>query len=256
LNSNTVIQGEPVLLSINNATVAEIKKIYFKDKSLWFYNYKNKPTAIIGTDFYEKPGDYAIKIILENGQEINRTLKVTARQKMIEPLSVPAKLGGNSASNQTKVVSTLSQENIVLSSIKDERKKFWTQDFIWPLTNNIITDPYGYIRQTGAYNITHKGFDLSAKENTKVLSVNSGVVKLVKKFTVYGWTVVIDHGFGVDSIYMHLNKPLVKQGELVNIGQNIALSGATGYAEFAHLHFSLRISGVSVDPKKFLNLFE
>ena len=135
-------------------------------------------------------------------------------------------------------------------------KKYWSKDFIWPLANNKITDPYGYVRQTGVYNIAHKGIDLSAKEYTKVFAINTCVVKLVKKFTVYGWTVIIDHGFGVDSIYMHLNKPLVKQGQMVKIGQNIAISGATGYAEFAHLHFSLRISGVSVDPEKFLNLFK
>ena len=85
--------------------------------------------------------------------------------------------------------------------------------------------------------------------------MNRGVVRLSKKFTVYGNTVIIDHGNGVMTLYMHLSKRLVKEGSLVEQGQTIGKSGMTGYAEHPHLHISVRINNTSIDPLEFLKLF-
>ncbi|MFA6095419.1 MAG: M23 family metallopeptidase, partial [Candidatus Paceibacterota bacterium] len=69
-------------------------------------------------------------------------------------------------------------------------------------------------------------------------------------------TIVVDHGLGLMTFYMHLSKIFVNEGELVLPGQVIGLSGDTGYAERPHLHLTVRIGGVSIDPVRFMGLFK
>ena len=89
---------------------------------------------------------------------------------------------------------------------------------------------------------------------TSVTAINRGVVRVARQFPTYGKTVVVDHGLGLMSFYMHLSKTSVNVGELVKPGQRVGLSGQTGYATSPHLHFTLRIRNISVDPMKFFGL--
>ncbi len=252
-----VIQGEPVMIQVSGAKILDIKKLSFDGKDVNIFNYQNKPSALVGIDLNKKVGDYTVYLELNNGSSSQGVLKVLKREKYEAPLSVPEKLGGNSPANQTKVVSTLEQENAILAVIRTGLKSFWTNKFIYPISGPItITDPYGYSRLTGAYTIAHKGVDFRAAEGTKVYAMNRGVVRIAKTFTVYGKTIVVDHGYGVMTFYMHLSKIKVNVGELVLPGQVIGLSGATGYAESPHLHITVRINNISIDPIKFLGLFE
>jgi murein DD-endopeptidase MepM/ murein hydrolase activator NlpD len=86
--------------------------------------------------------------------------------------------------------------------------------------------------------------------------MNRGVVRLSKKLNTYGNTVVVDHGLGLMTMYMHLSKREVVEGQLVLRGQEIGKSGQTGYAEMPHLHVSIRIAGISIDPMKFMDFFK
>lgn len=251
-----VIQGDPVLLQVSGAKLSSIKKLTFENKDLNIFNYQNKPSALIGIDLNKKAGDYEIFLELNAGGVSTSSLKVINREKYEAPLSVPEKLGGNSPANQTKVVSTLEKENTILAVIKTGLKSFWTKGFVYPIADHVVTDPYGYSRKTGVYTIAHKGVDFRASVGTKVVAMNRGVVRIAKTFQVYGKTIVIDHGFGVMTFYMHLSKIKVFPGELVLPGQVIGLSGATGYADSPHLHTTVRINNISIDPIKFLDLFK
>ena len=131
-----------------------------------------------------------------------------------------------------------------------------SQPFIYPIKNPVVTDPYGYTRLTGAYTISHLGTDFKADEGTEVYSMNSGVVVFASTTIVYGKMVVIDHGLGLQSLYLHLSNITVKKGQLVDVGQILGQSGQTGYAAMPHLHISIKIGGVSIDPIKFLDLFK
>lgn len=256
LSSKEIIQGEPVLIQVKGAKISEIKSLSFDGKKLDIFSYDSLPTSLVGIDLNKKPGKYEIDAVLKNGILASTTLVVNAREKYEAPLSVPESLGGNSAENQTKVVSELEKENIILASIFTGKKSFWTKPFIYPIKDPIIvTDPYGYSRITGQYTIAHKGVDLKAGIGTKVMAMNRGVVRVAKNFQVYGNTIIVDHGFGVMTFYMHLSKIYVNVGELVLPGQVIGLSGDTGYAEGPHLHVTVRINNISIDPIKFLDLF-
>ncbi len=252
----TVIQGEPILAQIDGvANIASVKSIKFGGAPTGVFMYQGKPTALVGVDLNKKPGDYELKAELSDGQIFKKIVGVGARPKIEAPLSIPRKLGGNTVESQNKLVATLADENKSLENLRTGTKAFWTEKFTPPLKEIFVTDEYGYSRKTGAYSIPHKGVDYRAEEGTPIMSLNRGVVRVAKTYRNYGKTIIVDHGLGLMSFYMHLSKIKVNEGELVLRGQVIGLSGQTGYAEKPHLHLSVRINGSSIDPVKFLELF-
>ena len=94
----------------------------------------------------------------------------------------------------------------------------------------------------------HLGFDLAVTANHPIEAANDGLVMLGKYFGIYGNTVVIDHGYGLMSLYAHLSSIDVKPGDVVKRGQVLGRSGATGLAGGDHLHFSVLVQGVPVNP--------
>jgi len=152
-------------------------------------------------------------------------------------------------------VSSLARENATLTALRTFPRALWTEKFRFPIENPTVTDPYGYLRQTGSYLIPHKGTDFKATEGTPVVAINRGITRLARAFLVYGKTIVVDHGLGLFTFYMHLSKIKVNEGELVKPGQLIGFSGKTGYAENPHLHISVRVQNLSIDPMKFMELF-
>jgi len=94
----------------------------------------------------------------------------------------------------------------------------------------------------------HLGYDLAAVRHTPVKASNSGRVVWAKYFGIYGNCVLMDHGYGLMSLYAHLNDFEIKAGDTVAAGQLIAHSDSTGLAGGDHLHFSMLLDGVQVNP--------
>lgn len=94
----------------------------------------------------------------------------------------------------------------------------------------------------------HLGYDLAAVRHTPVEAANAGRVIWAKYFGIYGNCILLDHGYGLMSLYAHLNDFQVKAGDLVAQGQLIAHSDSTGLAGGDHLHFSMLLDGVQVNP--------
>jgi murein DD-endopeptidase MepM/ murein hydrolase activator NlpD len=95
---------------------------------------------------------------------------------------------------------------------------------------------------------THLGFDLAKLAHSPVPASNDGKVIWAEDLGIYGNCIVIDHGYGLQSIYGHLSEFLVKKGDMVKKGQTIAKTGSTGLAGGDHLHFTMLIDGVQVNP--------
>jgi murein DD-endopeptidase MepM/ murein hydrolase activator NlpD len=93
----------------------------------------------------------------------------------------------------------------------------------------------------------HLGFDLAKTANAPVMSGNRGKVVLASELGIYGNTVVVDHGMGVQSLYAHLSSFAVKEGDEVQKGQTLGASGQTGLAGGDHLHFSMMVNGQFVN---------
>lgn len=94
----------------------------------------------------------------------------------------------------------------------------------------------------------HLGFDLAVTANVPVAAANAGRVVFADYLGIYGNTVVIDHGLGVQSLYGHLSSIGVRQGQQVQKGEEIGRSGMTGLAGGDHLHFTMLVNGHMVNP--------
>ncbi len=254
LAPKTVIQGEPMMITILGTTTPT--KMLFNGTPLIPFMFHNQIIAFAGIDLNQKPATYALMTTFPDGEFVSTPVTIVARNKIEAPLGIPEKLGGNTTASQKKLVETLAAENATLVHLKTASTTLWSENFQYPVANPIVTDDYGYTRQTGAYSIAHKGTDFRAAEGTPVMAMNSGVVRVVREYTEYGKTVIIDHGLGLMTFYMHLSKINVKAGQEVSKGEVIGLSGQTGYADMPHLHLTVRINDVSIDPIVFLKLFE
>jgi murein DD-endopeptidase MepM/ murein hydrolase activator NlpD len=248
------MQGEALLIQIQHP-IQKVRSVLYKNISIPYMSYGTSTIAIVGVDLKSNTGTSTVDVTLDTTVHETYYVLVQARIKPTEAFTVPIKLGGNSSANQKKVASTLEKENTILNKLLSHPITTLALPFAWPLSNPVVTDVYGYKRDSGTVTITHKGTDFHAASSTPVLAMNSGVVKLSRKLFVYGNTVVIDHGNGIETLYMHLSHRLAHVGQRVEQGDTIAYSGSTGYAEHPHLHVSVRINHVSVDPIAFLNLF-
>lgn len=255
ISPEIILPGDPFVISVGGASTSSVKKIIFNNKEVEFFEYEGKVAALAGTDLGDKPGQYSVKVEFFDGNVVENNVVLTPRLKIEEPLGIPEKLGGNTPESQKNLVTSISSEADTLRAIQTSDEKFWVEPFVFPVENPFVTDTYGYARQTGAYTIPHKGTDLRAQEGTPVKAMNRGVVRLVRSFSSYGNTIVIDHGKGLMTLYLHLKQFNVKEGDIVEKNEVIGLSGSTGYALAPHLHLSIKINTISIDPMKFMDLF-
>jgi len=116
-----------------------------------------------------------------------------------------------------------------------------------------ISSPFGVRRfVNGKPSGFHKGVDFAAPTGTPVFATLSGKVVLARKLYLTGNTVVIDHGWCLESLYTHLSKIEVKEGDFVKRGQEIGKVGSTGRSTGPHLHFGVYLKDTPVDPIQFL----
>ncbi len=141
---------------------------------------------------------------------------------------------------------------LVAYSQKTAPEFLWTQAFLrYP---NSKVEAHFADDRTYLYNgqvvdhETHLGYDLASTAHAPVPAANDGIVVFAKFFGIYGNAILIDHGCGLQTLYGHLSSFAVKPGEHVTRGQIIGHSGETGLAGGDHLHFSVLLDGVFVDP--------
>jgi len=116
-----------------------------------------------------------------------------------------------------------------------------------------LSSSYGWRRNPVTHRYAmHEGLDFAAPSGTPILAASGGVVLESRFQSGYGNTVEVDHGDGMITRYAHASKLLVKPGELVSRGQQIALVGSTGQSTGPHLHFEVRLEGQPLDPRLFL----
>jgi murein DD-endopeptidase MepM/ murein hydrolase activator NlpD len=251
-----IVQGEPVQIYFGLPS-KDIKPAYFDDQKLHPYDLitsKSKSRTIFGIDLKYKTGTSTIKLISKTGKIFTKDVYVNEREIPKLQFDIPQEFGGNTTQGQNNVTTKLSDDNKILSDLWSNSKKLWTGAFAWPVKNIFVTDDYGYSRSTGDLLVTHKGTDFRASKGTPIYAMNRGVVRLATKMDIYGNTVVIDHGQGLMTMYMHMDSLKAKQGYIINKGDLVGYAGATGYSEGDHLHLTVRVNGVSINPEGFMDL--
>ena len=133
---------------------------------------------------------------------------------------------------------------------------FFKNQFVIPVENAIITGVYGSQRiLNGKPKWPHYGLDFAADEGTKIKAMLDGVVTLAESDLFYtGGTLIFDHGHGISTLYMHMEKILVKKGQKVKQGDIIGTVGSTGRATGAHLDVRLNWFQTRLDPATVLDI--
>ncbi|NPB05807.1 MAG: M23 family metallopeptidase [Aquificae bacterium] len=134
--------------------------------------------------------------------------------------------------------------------------RYYEERPLFPLrTYKRISSPFGVRRWVnGKPSGFHKGLDLAAPYGTPVLASLSGRVVLARYLPLTGYTVILDHGWGLMTLYAHLSEITVSEGSFVKRGQVIGKVGSTGRSTGPHLHFGVYLNDSAVDPQKFFKL--
>jgi murein DD-endopeptidase MepM/ murein hydrolase activator NlpD len=139
-----------------------------------------------------------------------------------------------------------------LFELKQDKFFFWASlPSIWP-TRGWITSGYGAVRSWGGRRRRHEGIDIAGPRGTPIIAPGDGVITFKGYKGGYGRTLIIDHGYGISTLYGHCSKLYVGEGQRVKRGMIIATVGNTGRSTGPHLHYEVRIDGVAADPMPYI----
>jgi murein DD-endopeptidase MepM/ murein hydrolase activator NlpD len=146
--------------------------------------------------------------------------------------------------------------NKVLSDLrlKTESRFLWSQPFLrqsHSQAESSFADVRNYIYQGKKIDQqVHLGYDLAVTQHVGVEASNDGRVVYAAPLGIYGNCIVVDHGYGLQTIYGHLSQIAVHEGDMVKRGQVMGTSGQTGMAAGDHIHFAMQLEGIQIDPKE------
>ncbi len=187
-----------------------------------------------------------------NSISFEKKIRIAHQRYPVVPLKVPDRYTAPSPEDQKEIEKDKAIKTEAFKTLTPERE--WQGSFAPPVTAE-ISDVFGVERVfNGSVQSTHQGLDFRVPSGTSVAAVNRGRVILAQPLFFEGNCVVIDHGQGLLTLYLHLSKFLVKEGDEVTKGQPIGLSGGTGRATGPHLHLAVRWQGEYLDPQALLKL--
>jgi hypothetical protein len=135
---------------------------------------------------------------------------------------------------------------------ESHRQKWWQGEFITPAQGTVTLEYGEELYINGRYSGSHFGIDYANSTGTKIIAANKGKVTLASWTPTYGNTIIIDHGFNVFTMYLHLDSMVVEKRQLVEKGQTIGTMGMTGVATGPHLHYTQFIGQTIVNPEEWL----
>lgn len=242
-NAEFVVEnGKTIILSTtirNPKPIVIDKKTYF-----WIPHPSNleRKIVILAIPYYSKSS----VVVLENGERV----EVVQGSYKKESIQVSPSKAKPNPKNQERIKKEREEANAIYNNYS--QKRLWDSTFMLPMQSK-ITSSYGNARVfNGEIKSYHSGTDFRAAIGTEIFASNRGKVVIAKDRFLAGGSVVLDHGEGVFSMYYHCSAIKVKVGEIVEKGDLIAFSGATGRVSGPHLHFGILVRGVQVDPLDFI----
>ena len=261
-----LVNGMPVLFRVTTPKpVRTLSGNWLGHEIVFSFDASHKSWfALAGASLETKPGAYPIQLHGEafagqsagspDGQAISFEKKIRVERQRYPrmQLKVPGRYTAPSPEDQRQIEQDKETKAQVFETISGDRQ--WKGSFAAPV-NAEISDVFGVERVfNGSVRSTHQGLDFRVPSGTPVAAVNSGRVILARPLFFEGNCVVIDHGQGLLTLYLHLSKFSVKEGDDVDKGQPIGLSGGTGRATGPHLHLAVRWQGVYLNPQGLLKL--
>ena len=253
-----IVNGSPCLFRVQMATVPlsltgrwqgrDLAFVASADRNVWY--------ALAGVDVETKPGHYALEVqaTLPNGARVRqRKMVAVGRAKFAkEKLRVPERYVEPDAGSRVRIEADHELKRVAFAH--EMPTAAWSGNFRPPV-DSAISEHFGTRRSfNGKLASIHRGLDYRALPGTPVMAANSGVVVLAHELFYEGNCVIIDHGQQFATIYMHLSQLQVSEGQKVEKGQEIGLSGASGRTTGPHLHVAARWQGAYLDPAQLWSL--
>ncbi|WP_291325980.1 M23 family metallopeptidase [Desulfovibrio sp. UCD-KL4C] len=246
--------GEPFLVRITSDTNLDSVSAKWLGATVQpeIKNWKGKSVALVmfGTDVLnDKAGKKTLAIsVVENGKEriFKRKIKIYNKKYKVQRLTLPEKM----VTPPKEVLERIRHDRVEVKAAKETQsaKRMWFVPFQKP-TKGSQSSPYGARRiLNGKPKNPHRGLDFRGAKGTAVHAMADGKVILVSSHYYAGNSIYIDHGNGVVTMYFHLSRFGVKEGDMVVRGQTIGRIGSTGRVTGPHLHVSVSVQGRLVDP--------
>lgn len=260
LETSTVREGSLIRLTISSSEKLKAANLFFMEKRYpaFFKEYNLRDREYIYYGYAPVPLDtkgvktLTVKVSAGGAAEI---MEKKHRIKIL-PLSAESSVVNTGGQMNKQTLSNLRSENVMISKLQDKitAVKYKTP-FIMPVDGQ-ITSTYAKSRvyDSGEAGWRHKGIDIAAKTGTPVRAGANGRVAVAASTKAHGYTVIIDHGGGVYSLYFHNSKLYVKTGARVSAGDIIAAVGSTGISTGPHLHWQINVFKVPVNPKEFISI--
>ena len=259
-----LVNGGPVLFEVKSpARLESLSGTWLGHEVSFSFDVASKTwSALAGVPFETAPGSYSLELTGETAAGKSSGNKITFSQQFTvaegkypriqSKLSVEGKFTEPTPEQQKQIEEGQQIKKDYLSRVTPTRE--WSGEFAAP-ANAEISDVFGAQRIfNGKVGSTHWGLDFRVPTGTPVEAMNDGTVLLARPLYYEGNFVVLDHGQGLLTIYMHLSEFKVKEGDQVKRGQVIALSGGTGRATGPHLHVGVRWQGTYIDPAALIRL--
>jgi murein DD-endopeptidase MepM/ murein hydrolase activator NlpD len=252
-----LVNGVPIFLQVTPITPLQSMTGTWLGHELTFDHAGGKNWFVLaGVSLETKPGRYPLKVeaVTATGKHVHfeQELLVGREKYPAIELKVSKQYTEPNPEQQTEIKQAQDIKHEAFNKITPERE--WSGMFAAPV-NAPSSDIFGTRRVfNGVTKSVHQGLDYRVGPGTPVMAINSGTVLLARFLYFEGNCVVIDHGQGLLSLYLHLSELKVKEGGHVDRGEELGLSGATGRATGPHLHLAVRWQGVYVNPAVLLRL--
>jgi murein DD-endopeptidase MepM/ murein hydrolase activator NlpD len=253
-----VVNGAPVLFRVTPpAPVESLSGKWLEHDVFFSLDTVNKTWyGIAGSSVQVHPGSYPLKLegTTTSGKEITFERKITihAAKYPRTVIQVAKQYTEPSPEQLQKVSQDTSLKQEAFQHVTPVRE--WSGKFRAPVEAT-ISGVFGTQRTfNGKVQSVHQGLDYAVPSGTPVAAVNSGTVLLARPLYFEGNCVVLDHGQGLLTLYMHLSEIKVKEGEKIQRGEEIGLSGGSGRATGPHLHLAVRWQGIYLNPATLLRL--
>jgi murein DD-endopeptidase MepM/ murein hydrolase activator NlpD len=258
-----LVNGSPVLFEVKSPSrLQSLKGNWLGHEFPFSFNAKSKTWfALAGISLETAPGSYPLELTGEKsgaktGQEISFIKKIAIVRgdypKIKVNLSVESKFTEPSPEQAKQIEDGQQIKKDYLNRVTPDRE--WSGVFAAP-ADAPISDVFASERIfNGKTSSPHLGLDFRVPTGTPVEAMNDGTVLLARPLYFEGNFVVLDHGQGLLTLYLHLSEFKVKEGDQVKRGQEIGLSGGTGRATGPHLHVAVRWQGTYLDPAQLLKL--
>jgi len=252
-----VRQGDVALIVVTGAASAPEMDGSLAGRPLFFFPYADGYAALIGIDLEAKPGKTPWRLGFVDGTGAPRkaagTITIKARNFPVQRLSLPKSMVDLSPDDERRANAETARLRTLFDTIGPER--LWRGRFTKPVASDARAEGFGSRRIiNGKPRSPHSGADFSAPAGTPVVASGRGRVALVVEFFFGGRLVALDHGEGLYTLYMHLDRADVAEGALVERGSIIGAVGSTGRATGPHLHWAAHLRSARIDPDALLKL--